>query len=479
MQWAALFAAFLVVIVFVLFDSSKKVMQKAENTVKSNTMETVEGYTQKVYAVFQKILMSGQTAAYLLEEQDSGSVERYLKAICETADVSAAVYLKEDHAAVDQNGNQMDLKGKPYFELITQELADPLIDCVEDGEIADGKLILLQVPVKGTTGRILIYYQAEKLNELIDTFLGIGRFGKFALIDEDGIIITCTDAGNPFFAGGNIWENIAENSRTEVSKARNKMKVMDSGRADLSAGDLDNAMFYVPLGVQRWYFIANFEQSYIGRQEKLMWQDAGNMIYQVTGIMALFIVLFMIINIIGKIRSEGNSRALEEKADTDLLTGLSNKIATERKIREYMAKNPDSLAMMFVLDIDNFKKINDTMGHAFGDEVLRTLGKRIGTNFRVTDIIGRTGGDEFTIFLKSLKDDSITRREAQKLVEFFQNFEAGEYVKYSATASIGAAIFPADGKDFETLYKAADQALYKAKERGKNQLAFYNERERE
>ena len=96
----------------------------------------------------------------------------------------------------------------------------------------------------------------------------------------------------------------------------------------------------------------------------------------------------------------------------------------------------------------------------------------------MTDIIGRTGGDEFTIFLKSLKDDSNTLSEAQKLIAFFKDFEAGEYVKYSATASIGAAIFPADGKDFETLYKAADQALYKAKERGKNQLAFYDDRDR-
>ena len=132
-----------------------------------------------------------------------------------------------------------------------------------------------------------------------------------------------------------------------------------------------------------------------------------------------------------------------------------------------MADYPDSLAVMFVLDIDNFKKINDTMGHAFGDEVLRELGRQIGVNFRVTDIIGRTGGDEFTIFLKNLKDDSNTIREAQKLEYFFRHFQVGDYVKYSATASIGAAVFPAD-----------DAALYKAKKRGKNQLAFFDDRDR-
>ena len=166
---------------------------------------------------------------------------------------------------------------------------------------------------------------------------------------------------------------------------------------------------------------------------------------------------------------------MEDKADTDLLTGLNNKLATERKIKDYMAQNPKTQSMMFLLDIDNFKKINDTMGHAFGDEVLRSLGQQIGANFRATDIIGRIGGDEFMIFLKGIEDETVIRKEAKKIENFFKGFQAGEYVKYAATASIGAAIFPHDGADFETLYKAADQGLYKAKKRGKNQLAFYKD----
>lgn len=158
-----------------------------------------------------------------------------------------------------------------------------------------------------------------------------------------------------------------------------------------------------------------------------------------------------------------------------MLTGLTNKLATERKIKEFMAQNPNSQSMMFMVDIDNFKKINDTMGHAFGDEVLRSLGQQIGALFRATDIIGRVGGDEFMIFLKGVNDADSVRKEAKKVEHFFNNFQAGEYVKYAATASIGVAVFPQEGADFETLYKAADQGVYKAKKRGKNQLAFYRE----
>ena len=184
----------------------------------------------------------------------------------------------------------------------------------------------------------------------------------------------------------------------------------------------------------------------------------------------------MVINIVGKIRSNEKKKELEDKADTDLLTGLNNKLATERKIKEYMAKHPDRQSMMFILDIDNFKKINDTMGHAFGDEVLRSLGHQIGSIFRATDIIGRVGGDEFMVFLKDIPNDETILKEARKVEEFFKNFQAGEYVKYKATASIGVAVFPQEGAEFEALYKAADQGLYKAKKRGKNQLAFYRDR---
>ena len=106
---------------------------------------------------------------------------------------------------------------------------------------------------------------------------------------------------------------------------------------------------------------------------------------------------------------------------------------------------------------------------------MSTLGRRIKSEFRINDIVGRTGGDEFVVFLKDMKDEETMKREAERVATFFKNFKVGAYVKYSATASIGAAIYPTNATDFEALYKAADSALYKAKKRGKNQLAFYKD----
>ena len=239
--------------------------------------------------------------------------------------------------------------------------------------------------------------------------------------------------------------------------------------------DETNSLVYTPLGSGDWTVVFGVPQTYINKQIDQQWKAFRSMMYQLVIIVSLFIAFVVAFGVVSKIYSSRKQEQLESKADTDLLTGLNNKLATERKIKEFMAQNPNSQSMMFIFDIDNFKKINDTMGHAFGDEVLRSLGQQIRVIFRASDILGRAGGDEFIVFLKNVSEASAIRKEAKKVEDFFKDFKAGEYTKYSATASIGAAIFPQEGADFESLYKAADSALYKAKKRGKNQLAFYNE----
>ena len=170
-----------------------------------------------------------------------------------------------------------------------------------------------------------------------------------------------------------------------------------------------------------------------------------------------------------------DQKQLKSKAETDLLTGLLNKISTEQTIQDYLNTiDEEELGMFVLFDIDNFKNINDSMGHAFGDEVLVAVGKELTSMYRTSDIIGRLGGDEFAVFLKDIPNDSVRLHMAETTLKFFQNFKVGEYTKYSVTASIGAAMFPKDGKSFEELYKAADKAVYKSKHNGRNRFEFYD-----
>jgi diguanylate cyclase (GGDEF)-like protein len=319
-----------------------------------------------------------------------------------------------------------------------------------------------------------MYYPMEKFDELMDR-KDIDNSAFLALVAEDGEVLGLSDGGADILQDDNLLTAISDSDDTAIRTISNRMKNGARGSTDVTISGQSYLLVYMPVGTNQWEMFLGVSRTYADEQIALQWKDTKSVLISLLVVIFVFICIVVIVNIISKLRGKEKEKQLENKADTDLLTGLNNKLATERKIKEYMAHNPNTQSMLFVLDIDNFKKINDTMGHAFGDEVLRSLGQQIGVIFRTSDIIGRVGGDEFMIFLKGITDDSVIRKEARKVEAFFKSFQAGEYVKYAATASIGVAIYPQEGNDFETLYKAADQGLYKAKKRGKNQLAFYRD----
>ena len=261
-----------------------------------------------------------------------------------------------------------------------------------------------------------------------------------------------------------------------VEKLDAGIRKREGGASYLSNVADERIFVYAPMDFGEFTLLASVGVTYVDRQVNNEWSAGSTLVWGLTIAFLLFMVVLIAINVVNLIKNKNKHKDLEEKADTDLLTGLYNKMSTERRIKDYMAEHPDQQGLLFILDVDNFKKINDTMGHAFGDEVLHSLGTSIRAEFRATDILGRTGGDEFTLFLCNMKDENVIKMEAEKVERFFKNFKPGTYTKYAVTASIGAAVFSRDGASFEELYKAADNALYVAKKRGKNQLAFYGEK---
>ncbi len=185
-----------------------------------------------------------------------------------------------------------------------------------------------------------------------------------------------------------------------------------------------------------------------------------------------------LIRVVGKMNDNTANREkidqLREKAEKDHLTGLYNKVTTEHLIETKLraSKKNDKSALM-IIDVDNFKSVNDKLGHLFGDIVLAQLAENLSQFFRSGDIIGRIGGDEFFVFIPQLASIDLIKSKAEKICEAFKKtfHEADIYVDISA--SIGIAIAPDHGKEFEALYKNADIALYSAKEKGKNRFEFF------
>lgn len=480
LRWLIPFAGAVVVILILFFNFSVKIKQEAVETVEDRLEKTAEEYALQVGRDFEYVCVIGEHTAQVIGLQklvDPEETQQLLALVAEVTEVQKVIYCDEDQDAIDHMGNRVDLQEMDYAKLLKNN-SNISYHFLKNDEITGSPAILIIVPVVENSGDLLIYYPLERLNVIFKAD-GLSESDFVAMVTSEGEIFQSQDIESNFLNGENIWDNIDEEYQNNISKAKVRMQNRIEGCIEASADGEERTLVFAPIGIEDWSVIVGVSQFYVDYSEDSIFSSTISMLYQLLGVMFLFLVIFAVINFISKIRNAENRRDLQEKADTDLLTGLNNKLATERKIKEYISKYPNSLAMMFIIDIDNFKKINDTMGHAFGDEVLRSFGKQIGANFRVTDIIGRTGGDEFTIFLKNLQNDENTLREAQKLEYFFEHFQVGEYVKYSATASIGAAVFPADGRDFGALYKSADQALYKAKKRGKNQLAFYDDRDRQ
>lgn len=478
-QWIMPLAVLFVTVLAMLINFSVSSKEKARAQVEQHLITTAENYGIRVKGKLDSIVGIQKAMAAMLAAKppsNTAYIKDVVGMVAGTGEVYLAAYCNLQGKALVSNHEDTDLSHTSYFEELKGN--ESFFSYTQDDGIIGRSAILCVCPVmrgKKTDGYLISYYDSSKLSEIIKK-IEFDMNSFYVLADSAGVVAWEYGAfqSTQLIDKGSFWDALSpgmESGRLEMVKMR--LKNHTSGIAYVNLEEESKAIVYAPIGVEDYYLVMGINQKYLDREEGNEWKATRDMLLRLIVAVFIFLGLIAVINIITKIRAAERNRALEDKADTDLLTDLNNKLATERKIKEYMRDNPDKQGVMFVLDIDNFKKINDTMGHAFGDEVLRTLGNQIRAWFRVSDIIGRTGGDEFMIFLKDIKDDAIIEREGRKVEAFFRDFEAGEYVKYSVTASVGAAVFPRDAKSFEELYKAADRALYIAKKRGKNQLSFY------
>ena len=172
-----------------------------------------------------------------------------------------------------------------------------------------------------------------------------------------------------------------------------------------------------------------------------------------------------------------NEAKIEFLAFHDPLTGLPNRLLAKDHLEmaTAYANRANTRAALLFLDLDNFKTINDSLGHAIGDALLKAVSLRLRDCVRNTDTISRQGGDEFLVLLQDAQDtDAITDIAEKILRELNVPFEIQNY-QLSTSASIGIAVYPDDGNDFDTLLKKADTAMYQSKKAGRSTYRFYTE----
>lgn len=174
-----------------------------------------------------------------------------------------------------------------------------------------------------------------------------------------------------------------------------------------------------------------------------------------------------IIRIIGRSFNIDMDKSLQEEVRRDPLTQLLNKLEVQKEVTRYIEENPNKCSVLFLIDIDNFKGINDNFGHTFGDTVIMDMAKLIQSQFRMNDIVGRVGGDEFLVFMKNTTVEK-AEEKAKLLCHSLEKKYMGRKLHYRLSASIGMAVYAKDGDNYRTLFEKADHAMYRAKQAGKD-----------
>lgn len=165
---------------------------------------------------------------------------------------------------------------------------------------------------------------------------------------------------------------------------------------------------------------------------------------------------------------------IRELADFDALTGLPNRRLLRDRVTQLLAtaeREQSAMTLMF-LDLDHFKRVNDSLGHSVGDELLCAVAERLSVSVRRVDTLARLGGDEFIIAMPGIQASGAVEVARRLVAACSAHFSVGGH-ELTVTPSIGISIYPQDGKDIEALLKNADTAMYRAKEQGRNTFQFY------
>ncbi len=176
-----------------------------------------------------------------------------------------------------------------------------------------------------------------------------------------------------------------------------------------------------------------------------------------------------------------HEQELKTMAEMDGLSGLLNKVYMEKFVSNFIAETKESnFAAFFIIDLDNFKQVNDKLGHSYGDQAICDTANKLNLVFSERDFIGRIGGDEFCVLLcvkSTVKNPmQIVLKKAQTLREILsEDYTNGETLVH-VTASVGISLFPNQAKNYMSLFRLADTALYHVKNNGKNSFAIYDDK---
>ncbi|MDE6774998.1 MAG: sensor domain-containing diguanylate cyclase [Ruminococcus sp.] len=390
-------------------------------------------------------------------------IESHLYGICimENFVDFSIVYADNNHLGKMSNGTVKLFGNSMYNDLVSMINRPKTADGWSTGYMGNFKRIYYVKRIHENAVLVISFYT----NELADVFEHPGGIKDIAvqLVEENNVVIYSSDREQE---GGLLDPEIAGRTAGHSS-----VTIMDNKYLITLSDCGDN-----------WRVVCS------APTEKILSEKKEIALYVIIiATAAAIIAAGASILLMAKIFSPVNEivDSLSDEAHMDLLTGVYNKRTFEKRVDEALKKDIDSRRKaLIIIDLDNFKGVNDTLGHAYGDKVLSGVGDIMKRVFHQDDYLGRLGGDEFCVYLNitDFQQGNYLRHIEEKCAELCEAFHhnyTGENNNYKISASIGVAVFPEHGSDFAALYRCADKALYKSKQKGKDTYTIFSGEETE
>ncbi|WP_418565055.1 diguanylate cyclase [Holdemanella biformis] len=382
-----------------------------------------------------------------------------IKAFMENTDLNRTAIIDSDGNALYDNNVVKNVAHRRYFKESMQgkqSLSDPL-----ESSVDQQTRVILNVPIYKNNQVIGVVggsYNVTKLRNMLFDDLFDGQ-GKSFIVDQDGNLITRDkkyEKKHNIKTIDNLFDICDEKEvKTDFNQQESDLIQIQTKK------NKSLYLAYSPLKINDW-MICYIVPVHVAQESYTFIKHYETLLATFLGLIVLSLMIYL---------AHSNSREnkyLIHLSEIDPLTSVFNKETTQKLIDQKL-KNHEHFCFL-ILDVDDFKSVNDNYGHAVGDKVLKNLSDLFKNHFRQTDIVGRIGGDEFIILIE---DEHIAESRIQSLLKKVNELKIEELQDFKLSISVGMAFAPSNGTTFMELYRHADHALYQTKRTGKNNYKIY------
>ncbi len=382
-----------------------------------------------------------------------------IKAFMENTDLNRTAIIDSDGNALYDNNVVKNVAHRRYFKESMQgkqSLSDPL-----ESSVDQQTRVILSVPIYKNNQVIGVVggsYNVTKLGNMLFDDLFDGQ-GKSFIVDQDGNLIT---RDKKYEKKHNIKTIDNLFGICDEKEVKTDFNQQESDLIQIQTKKNKSLyLAYSPLKINDW-MICYIVPVHVAQESYTFIKHYETLLATFLGLIVLSLMIYL---------AHSNSREnkyLIHLSEIDPLTSVFNKETTQKLIDQKL-KNHEHFCFL-ILDVDDFKSVNDNYGHAVGDKVLKNLSDLFKNHFRQTDIVGRIGGDEFIILIE---DEVIAESRIQSLLKKVNELKIEELQDFKLSISVGMAFAPSNGTTFMELYRHADHALYQTKRTGKNNYKIY------